>query len=226
MRLGAAILGSLPAIVREEMNAAERAAQAALREAGTGLRDDLRQHVADAGLGKLSRAWAVRVYRGSSPLSGAAFVYVKGRSAAKAMWAFENGAIIRATHGRYLAIPTGFNMRGGRRGGKMIYRPQDLRDTFVQRSKKGNLLLFARVAHAQRQVKGRVRDLAFVEKQMLGSGRVRRTEAILQAGAVPMFLLVPQITIKKRLNVGRVVPFWEDRLPELLVQHWEAANGR
>lgn len=228
MRLEAAILGNLKELLREEADRAAKAVSAGVREAGQGARQDLAAHLQQADLGKLSRAVGHKHYRGRrSPLDAASIVYIKGRAARQAVWAFENGAVIRPKSGRYLAIPTQYNRASGRRGGRVLFRPDQLRDSFVQRSQDGSLLLFARVSQAQRMVRGRVRNQAFVEGHLLGSGRVKRTASILQAGVVPMFILKPQVVISKRLDVAAIAKRWQERLPELIVQHWEALeNGR
>lgn len=227
MRIGAAIKGDLRKQVSKEWREAGRAIRKGLREAGKGLQADLRKDAEVAGLGKLARAWRVRVYGGKrGPWESAALVYPKGGERTRgALWAFEHGATIRATNSRYLLIPTGFNRKGGRRGGRVLYQPSELTDSFVQRTKNGHLLLFARVGHAQTKVKGRVRDRAYVNERLLGSGRVRRTKEILKAGAVPMFVLVPQIRVTKRLNMAAIVRRWEARLPSLVVKHWRDGNG-
>lgn len=227
MRLGAAITGDLRKVVAGQWREAGRAIRAGLREAANGLRDDLRRDAEGAGLGRLGRVWRARVYGGRrGPWESAALVYPKGGERTRgALAAFEDGAVVRATKARYLLIPTGFNRAGGRRGGRVLYQPKDLKDSFVQRTRGGDLLLFARVGHAQARVKGRVRDRAFVNDRLLAGGRARRTRDILQAGVVPMFLLVPQIRVRKRLNIAAITRRWEARLGELIVKHWRAGNG-
>lgn len=221
MRLEAAIFGDLEKIVAEEMKKAETAVVAGLREAGEGLRDDLAVHTASADLGRLARTWRFRVFRGRGALSAAALVFPRGKSPRRALWAFEHGAVIRAVNRKFLAIPTQFNRQGGRRGGKVLYRPEELQETFVARSKAGHLLLFARVREAARRTgSGRVKRLAAVEGKILGSGRRKRTEAILDHGAVPMFILKSTVTIRKRIDVDSIVRGWRERLPEIIVRHW------
>ncbi|MDJ0685396.1 MAG: DUF6441 family protein [Alphaproteobacteria bacterium] len=228
MRLGAAVMGDLRKQVAAEWRAAGRAIRAGLRESGRGLQADLRKDGERAGLGKLARVWRVRVYGGRrGPWESSALIYPKGGERTRsALAAFEEGGVIRAKSGRYLAIPTLFNRKGGRRGGRVLYQPSEMTDSFVQRSKRGRLLVFARVGRAQAMVRGRVRDRAFVNSSLLGSGRVRRTREILNAGVVPMFVLLRQVRVRKRLNRADIVRRWRSRAPAVIVKHWRERDGR
>lgn len=226
MRIAAAIQGDLERIMKAEVRGAERAVTKALREGGRGLRDDLRRHTKDADLGKLARAWAVRTYRNKGPLTAASFVYPKGRAARRQLAAFDQGVTIRPTRGRYLAIPTQYNRRYGLRGGPVIYQPDELTGAFVIRSKEGHLLLMAKVGRAQVRSRGKVRDRAYINSHLLGSGRAKRTANILKHGAVPMFILKPQVRIEKRIDIGTIADSWADRTARLVVSHWNAEDGR
>lgn len=222
MRLGAAIVGDLRKMMATEAKRVGDAVDAAVRETTNALRDDWAGNINEAGLGKLSKSVRRKIYRnGNDPLSTAGYVYISGASARKAVEAFEFGAIVRPTGGRYLAIPTHFNRKGGRNGGKVLYRPDQIPGGFVRRTADGSLMLFAKVAKAQRKRNGVVRDLAFVNTQMLGSGRVRRTEEILKYGAVPMFLLVPQVRITKRLTLMAMRDRRLGELPGAILRHME-----
>ncbi len=228
MRLEAALTGDLRKHIGKEWRKAGRAIRSGLREAANGIKADLRADAEAADLGRLAKVWRVRVYGGKrGPWESSALIFPKGGERTRgALWAFEHGATIRSTNARYLLVPTAFNRKGGRRGGKVLYKADELKDTFVQRSKGGNLLMFARVAKAQQKVKGRVRDRAYVGDRLLGGGRVKRTEKILQAGAVPMFVLVPQIRVTKRLNRAGIVRKWELRVPALIIKRWNEDDGR
>jgi hypothetical protein len=226
--LAAALQGDLRKVMSSEWKTAGRAIRAGLREAGKGLQADLRRDAESAGLPHLGKVWRVRVYRGKrGPAESAALVYPKGGDRTRgALWAFENGATIRAEQGRYMLIPTQFNRKSGRRGGRVLFEPSELQGSFVRRSRDGTLLLFARVSHAQSLVRGKVRDRAYVNDRMVGSGRVKRTREILEKGAVPMFVLVPQIRVRKRLDIAGMRRRWEGRTAELIVKHWRNASGR
>ena len=228
MRLDLHVVGDIRRILNEDWKAGRKAIRSGIRDTSRGLRDDLRADGAAAGLGKLARVWRTRLYRGrGGAWDSVGFVYPKGGERTRgALWALEYGAIIRPKNARYLLIPTQFNRKRGRRGGKVLYRPEELQDSFVQKSKGGSLLLFARVGHAQTRSNGRVRDRAFVNSQMLGSGRAKRTRDILGYGVVPMFVLVPQVTIRKRLNIRQLTEKWEAKLGYFILRNWDKDNGR
>ncbi len=38
---------------------------------------------------------------------------------------------------------------------------------------------------------------------------------------VPIFILVPQVTIKKRFDIDSVAQKWIDRTPQLIIQNWQ-----
>jgi len=40
---------------------------------------------------------------------------------------------------------------------------------------------------------------------------------------VPLFILVPQVTVRKCLDVGGAAQKWIAALPQLVVQHWQSA---
>ena len=113
MRFDVRIDGDLAKMFAAEAKTAEIAVTAAVRKTGAGLKSDLRSQVVGAGLGRrLANAVRLNVYpdKGDS-LSAAAFVYARpGKGghggAANLVAAFEEGTLIRAKGGRYLAIPT------------------------------------------------------------------------------------------------------------------------
>jgi hypothetical protein len=141
--------------MRREAKIATRVVSRALRVGGRGARSHLRKHMRASGLGRMSKVWRYKFYPGRrGPMSAAAFVYVRGRRAKEAVWAFENGAVIRPQRGRYLAIPTGYNKQGGYRKSKSgpLVTVEDMIAakgmTFTKRTRNG-LLWFMRVTTAQ-----------------------------------------------------------------------------
>jgi len=234
MRVVATVLGNLGQMLEAEERRARRAIETGIRETAEGLRQDLKAHMKEAGLPGLAPVWKMKFLPGRhSAWNSAAFVYPDGVRVREAIWAFENGATIRAAGGRHLAIPTGYNKpRGWRKSGaKPLISAKDMaamkRWSFVKKTKDGRgLVWFLRVTRAQEQTKrGKVRDLAYAGGvRMVGSGRVRRTKAILEAGAVPMFLLLPQVRLAKRLDIAGIVGRWKDKLVERVIQAWEEAD--
>jgi hypothetical protein len=218
MRVRLAAGGDLAARLREEEKRIRRAVDDGVRQAGQGARADLSAHLSAADLGGLSRAVGMAFYRSrAQKINAAAIIYMRGRSARRAVAAMEYGAVVRAKNARFLAIPTENNRAGGRRGGRVLFTPSQLTDSFVRREEDGTLILYARVQHAQiRQKSGRIRDRAYVENRLMVRGRSRQTADLLAAGAVPMFILRAQVTIKKRLDIAAIREKWRKQTPGLV----------
>src|SRR5918996_2866678 len=103
MKLAAALTRSLQASMQAELRDIERAAAAGTRDAGRGLRIELRRQVASAGLGqRLANSWRDQHYP-NRKLDAASLVYTK---APQIIRAFDEGAVIRSRRGRFLAVPT------------------------------------------------------------------------------------------------------------------------
>ncbi len=229
MRIQIGVTAYLQGLLDSEPAAARRAVADAVREAGQAVRTEVKAHTKAAGLGRLGNAWRAKFFRNRG-LDAASVVFPLGKSARAALAAYETGAIVRPRGGgRYLAIPTGFNRKGGRRAGPPLVTPE-------QMTRAGRAMTFAldaggrvklwciRVLRAQRRVGSarRIRDIATAGGfHVVGSGRVRRTKEILERGFVPLFVLVPQVTIRKRLDVRGLARRWEKRLAELVAEHWE-----
>jgi Family of unknown function (DUF6441) len=119
MKLAAAITRSLHSDMQAELRALERATTASAKEAGRGLRTELRSQVASAGLGqRLANSWRDKHYP-NQKLDAASLVYTK---APQIIRAFDEGAVIRSRRGRFLAIPTDNAPRKGT-GGRRISPP-------------------------------------------------------------------------------------------------------
>jgi Family of unknown function (DUF6441) len=103
MKLTATIIRSVEADMQAELRDIERAVAASTRDAGRGLRTELRSQVASAGLGqRLANSWRDKHYP-NRKLDAASLVYTK---APQIIRAFDEGAVIRSRRGRFLAIPT------------------------------------------------------------------------------------------------------------------------
>ena len=231
MRLIAAVQGNLRDVLRAEARAMAPPLRRALKAAGDQLKRDLRAQAEAADLGRLGKSWAHRHYRGRyNPFDMVSIVFPRGRGVRAAIAAFDEGATVRPVNAKYLWIPTQWNRKSGRRGGRVLYKPGQLRNAFAARAQNGNLIVFARVSKAEVKTKqGRIRQKAFVnstlkgktQAKLLGSGRVRRTEAILEYGVVPMFVLVPEVKLKKRLDLDAVIEPVLNALPAMIVKEME-----
>jgi len=203
-RLQAAIVGDLRRHMEAERRGAEIAVTAAVREAGAGLKQDWRGQIVAAGLGpRLGRTIRDRYYPGGESISAAALVYSR---AGRIVAAFEQGVVIRSRRGLWLAIPTelaGKGLKGGRITPGEWERRTGMRLRFVYRRGRSALLVAD-------NVRVNKRGLAVASRSKTGRG----------AGTAIVFVLVPQVSLKKRLNLDRAAAEWRSRLPDLVVRNW------
>ena len=204
MKLTATIVGSLGRIMAEEVKAGEKAATAAVRQAGEGLKAAWRGQIVGAGLGlRLARTIRSQAYpRSGQSLNAAVVVWSK---APVIVGAHDTGPLIRSRNGFWLAIPTpaaGKSLRGGRITPGEWERRNGLRLRFVYRRSDPSLL----VAEGRLNTRGR----AVRSRSRTGRG----------AATVPIFLLVPQVKLPKRLDLARDAVRAQDALPGLIVANW------
>lgn len=174
-------------------------------------------------------------------------------SAVAALKNMSEGAVIRPKGGgSYLAIPTGYNLRQGQRQagrqGRVIVTPEmmirDRKMTFTIKVADGALMWCIRVTTAEWRTKsGKIQKRGFRgnnhDNQLLGSGRSRRLNSdrleakngkrawrggILKQGWVPMFLLVPEVRIQRRLDLEGVVDRVASGLPAALIRNMNAES--
>jgi hypothetical protein len=216
MRIKAEIEGDLDAWIAAELAVAENAVTAAVRAAAAGLKDRWRGQITGAGLGpRLARTIRQRDFPAREPsLKAASLVYSR---AATIVHAFDQGVTIRSKHGFFLAIPTA---AAGVRGpdGKRITpggweRRTGMRLRFVYR-RRGPSLLVADDARLNGAGLARAKR-----------GRRRRDGVLTGAQTVPIFLLVPQVSLRKRLDLDREARTAAVRLPGLILTHWPDPKG-
>ncbi|KZE35716.1 hypothetical protein IMF23_16330 [Chelatococcus daeguensis] len=215
MRLSATIIGDLGRIMAEEVKAAEKAVTAGVGEAAEGLKTELRTQITNAGLGpRLARTWRSETFpNGQNSIRAAGLVWSKAPGIIRI---YEDGATIRSTKGFFLAIPTAAAGRFGDGGRKITpagwERRTGQRLRFVYRRNAASLL----VADNMRARTGK------------RGGYARATAAAMRSGrglvTVPIFILVPQVTFRKRLDVASAANRWQERLPSLVVGNW--VDGR
>jgi hypothetical protein len=91
----------------------ERAVTSGMRDAADGLKQDLREDVVAAGLGRrLSRTWRGKTFPEMGESAEAA-AYARSR-APKIVDAFDRGVVIRSARGLFLAIPAAAAGKSGR----------------------------------------------------------------------------------------------------------------
>lgn len=216
MRIRVELEGDLDAWIAAELAAAEMAVTAGVRAAAAGLKDRWRGQITGAGLGpRLARTIRQRDFPVGEPsLKAASLVYSR---AATIVHAFDRGVTIRSRHGFYLAVPTaaaGVKGLGGERitpGG--WERRTGMRLRFVYR-RRGLSLLVADDARLSRA------GLAGAKR-----GRRRRDGILTGAQTVPVFILVPQVSLRKRLDLDRAAQAAATGLPGLILAHWPDPKG-
>nr|WP_207623836.1 DUF6441 family protein [Rhodobacter calidifons] len=195
-------------MVAAEVAAGERAVLAAIREAGTELKDAWRAQITSAGLGaRLARTIRSEQFpKGKPRLSAAALVWSK---APVIIGAHDTGPLIRSKNGFWLTIPlpaAGKSLRGGRITPGEWERRRGLRLHFVYRRTGPSLL----VAEGRLNTKGQ----AVVSRSKTGRGKV----------TAPIFLLVPQVKLPKRLDLARDADRALNSVPGLIVANWVEAK--
>jgi hypothetical protein len=190
MRLTIDIRPDLASLMAAEIAAGERAVTAAVREASAGLKLGWRGQIAGAGLGA---RLANSIRAEAFPKAGASL------NAAAVVWskapviigAHDAGPLIRARNGLWLAIPT--PAAGKALGGR-------------------------RITPAAWEQKTGLR-LRFVYRRNGPSLLVAPTASRATA-VVPIFLLVPQIKLPKRLDLASDAERVHDAVPGLMVANW------
>jgi len=210
MKLAAALSGDLRKIMAEEIKNAEDAVTAGMRQAADGLKADLRRQVTEAGMGqRLANTWRAELYpKGQKSIKAAGFVFTRAPTIIRA---FDQGAVIKSKHGFWLAIPTlaaGTGARGRRMTPGLWEQMHGNRLRFIYRRGAPSLL----VAENMRARTGKRGGFAKGSASALRSGRGMTS--------VVMFILVPQVSLRKRLDVNAAAERWASALPELIVRNW------
>ena len=204
MKLKLEINPDLVTLMQAEIAAGERAVSAAMRAAGGDLKAAWRGQITGAGLGtRLGNSVRLATYpKGRDSLNAAALVW---SSAPVIVGAHDSGPLIRSQNGFWLAIPTpaaGKSTKGGRITPGEWERRTGLRLRFVFRRRGPSLL----VAEARLNTKG----WAAASRAKTGRG----------LATVPIFLLVPQVRLRKRLDLARDAERAIDGLPGRIVAGW------
>lgn len=192
------------ALMREEIATGERAVSKAIREAGTRLTSAWRGQITGAGLGtRLARSIRSEQYpKGKPSLNAAALVWSK---APVILGAHNTGPLIRSKNGFWLAIPTpaaGTSARGGRISPGEWERRTGLRLRFIYRRQGPSLL----VVEGRFNTKGR----AVASRSKTGRGLL----------TAPIFLLVPQVRLEKRLNLAKDAEKLWPAIPKMIAANW------
>ena len=205
MKLNISFSPNLVALMRAEVAAGQKAVSVTMVQAGASLKSAWRTQITGASLGqRLANTIRSQTYpKGRNSLDAAALVW---SNAPVIIGAHDTGPLIRSGHGFWLAIP--LPAAGKALGGKRITpgmweQKTGLRLRFVYRSRDPSLL----VADA---VRLNTRGQAAVSKSKTGTGQV----------TAPIFLLVRQVKLPKRLNLARDAERALAAIPGSIVRNW------
>ena len=205
MKLNISFSPDLVATMRVEVAAGRKAVSVTMAQAGASLKSAWRGQITGAGLGhRLANTIRTQTYpKGRNSLDAAALVWSK---APEIIGAHDTGPLIRSASGFWLAIP--LPAAGKALGGKRITpgmweQKTGLRLRFVYRSRGPSLL----VADA---VRLNTRGQAAVSKSKTGRGQV----------TAPIFLLVRQVKLPKRLDLARDAERALAAIPGSIVRNW------
>jgi len=198
MRLTAHILKSFEKETREEIHVLSQQTLKSVKAAGKGLKGDLAAHIKHAGLGsRLSHTWRLKVFKNDS-FNAAALITSR---APHIIESFDQGAVIRSIHGKWLAIPTSAAPKKGVDGRRITPL------TFPEK-RYGRLRFLKRPqGHAVLVV-----DQATISK----GGRIKPLSSRGKGKALAMFVLLPQVRLIKRLDIARVALHWQNQLASFL----------
>ena len=208
MKLDLNITGDILTAMRAEILAGEKAVTSAIRSAGAGLKSDWRTQITRARLGqRLANTIRSKTYPAAGEsLEAAALVW---SNAPQIIGAHDTGPLIRSKDGFWLAIPTPAAGKGSR--GKALTpgeweRRRGLRFRFIYRRNGPSLLV----------AEGRLnsRGLGVASRSKTGRGK----------STVPIFLLVPQVKLTKRLDLARDAMRAQAAIPGLIVASWIEAR--
>ena len=207
-RVQVTVTGDLEKELLAEVRGGERAVTAAIRHAGGGVKAGWRAQIASAGLGeRLGRTIRDQYYpKSGESIEAAALVYSR---APHIVGAFDLGVTIRSRDGFWLAIPTeavGKNSKGGRISPREWEQRNGRRLKFIYRRGRSGLLVDT----------GEVLPRARVMKRD-GTSRAARG---FKNRSLIIFILVPQVMLRKRLDLDTAAREWQDKLPALVVQNW------
>jgi len=209
MKIDVKIAPDIVAMMATEVAAGQKAVSDTMTQAGAGLKSAWRTQITGAGLGQRlantirSQTWP----KGRNSLDAAALVW---SNAPVIIGAHDTGPLIRSASGLWLAIPlpaAGKSTKGGRITPGEWERRTGLRLRFIYRRRGPSLL----VAEGRLNTKGR----AVVSRSKSGRGVV----------TAPIFLLVPQVKLPKRLDLARDAERAVNGVPGLIVANWVEARN-
>ncbi len=214
MRINVQIEGSIADWSQAEIRAGARAVQAGVGQSTVSLKGLLRGQVTGSQLGgRLAGSIRSEVYpKGRPSMNAAGLVFTK---APKLIDAFDKGPLIRAESGLWLAIPFP-NIGKGPRGRKLTPGEWEKRTgrqlRFVYRRSRTALLV-----DEGKKAPGNV----FVKRRTRGGTKLMAPRTF-KNRVVPIFTLVPQVKLRKRLDITRAAMQATQNLASAIVANWRS----
>lgn len=211
MKISAAIDASIHRLMLQEIASGERAVTRGVTQAGAELKQGWRSQITGSGLGRrLANTVRGQTYpQGGVSLRAANLVWTR---APEIIDGHDRGALIRAKEGLWLAIPlpAAGKAAGGRRMTPLRWE-----------RKTGRALVFI----FRRGRPGLLIDQGYKSSPLLlTKGQVEFNRRRKPRKSIPIFLLLPQTRLKKRLDIDGLAARAERRLPDLILSNWKAAR--
>ncbi len=205
MKIRVDVTPDLVALMREEVRAGQKAVSATMAQAGASLKSAWRGQITGAGLGqRLANSIRSQTYpKGRNSLDAATLVW---SNAPVIVGAHEAGPLIRSGNGFWLAIPlpaAGKALGGKRMTPGMWEKKTGLRLRFVYRKRGPSLL----VADA-------------VRLNTKGQAAVSKSKTVRGQVTAPIFILVRQVKLPKRLDLARDAERAQSAIPAGIVRNW------
>ena len=212
MKLGYETVGDIAKLLSDELKAAEQAAGASVHKAGLEIKADWRKQIVNAGLGtRLSQTIRSQTYpRDKESLRSASLVW---SNAPHIISAHDEGTVIKTAGGHFLAVPqpaAGYASTAKKRWTPKEWERRHGLELRPVRLRTGLILLVADKARITK--KGR----AVMSKAKTGRNQVTAI----------IFVLVPQIRLKKRIDLQRSVEPISSKVPGRIVRRWNRSSKR
>lgn len=220
--LSLAVKGDLERWQGEEIALTRKASRYAVRVGSKVLQERLAKRTQGVLGPKVAKLWRARVYTNGNR-APAAVVYTKVPGI---IASFSADTVILPRKGKYLAIPTLYNRQQGARGGKVKITPKQMVESglaFTRPTKSGKALMwFLKVPKTGKIAKLNGMTARQAQVKLFGRSGARAFSRVLGNARmfnhtfVPMFILVPSVHLKKRIDLRTEIDRIERELPDLV----------
>lgn len=201
------------AVLKRAYDDTQMSVSEAMNEVQAGLKDDLRGQVVGAGMGqRLAKTWrGTRYPEGRPSINSVAYVWSR---APDIVDAFERGVPIVARNRRFLAVPTkeagvSHTTVKNKRLTPAIWETETgVKLRFVPRG--SHALLVTEASYVRQPARWRRRKSFKPVRTPLSGGR----------RFVVIFVLLPMVNPRKRLDVEGAGNRWADRVGGIIAAHW------